>query len=122
MERLIRYEVDGSVKLVNGNQTKTIPANASDKDAQIAAFFPPEIPPVPESVTPLQMRKALRAAGLKPAMDAMLDTLPDEVVEEWEYALAIERANPLLNNAAAQLGMTAAQVDDLFRAAATMTA
>jgi hypothetical protein len=82
---------------------------------------PPQPAPVPTSVTPLQMRKALRAAGLKPAMDAMLATLPEEVVEEWEYALAIERQNPLLQGAAAQLGMTSAQVDDLFRLAATMT-
>lgn len=122
MERLIRYEADGSITLINGLQSASIPENAIDKDQQIAAFFPPELPPVPESVTPLQMRKALRAAGLKPAMDAMLETLPEEVVEEWEYALAIERANPLLNNAATQLGMNSSQVDDLFRAAATMTA
>jgi len=122
MEKAILYCADGSIDLVDGDRTKKIPATARDKSEQIAAFFPPEAPPVPESVTPLQMRKALRSVGLKPAVDAFVAALGDEeAAEEWEYALAIERGNPMLNNAAAQLGMNAHQVDDLFRLAATMT-
>jgi hypothetical protein len=119
MDRWITQNRDGSTTLVDGDRTITIASDVQDRDAQIAAFFPPE---VPASVTPLQMRKALRAVGLKPAVDAFVAALGDEeAVEEWEYALAIERGNPMLNNAAAQLGMTEAQVDDLFRLAAGMT-
>lgn len=119
MERSITTNLDGTITLVNGDRTKTLAKGVKDKDAQIAAFLPPE---VPASVTPLQMRKALRAAGLKPAVEAFVAALDeDEAVEEWEYALAIERGNPMLSNAAKQLGMTEAQVDGLFILAATMT-
>lgn len=77
--------------------------------------------PVPFSVTPLQIRKALRQVGLKAAVDSYLATLPEEVAEEWEYALEVRRDNPTLLAAADALGMTEAQADDLFRLAASMT-
>lgn len=119
MDRSISYNLDGSVTLVNGDQVLNIENGAKNKDARIAAFFPDEVPP---SVTPLQMRKALRHVGLKPSVDAYIASLGDsEAVEEWEYALAIERGNPVLDNAATLLGMTSDQVDDLFRLAATLT-
>ena len=75
---------------------------------------------VPESVTPLQMRKALRQLGLKATVDAYIATLDEETVEEWEYALAIERGNATLQAAAIGLGMTEEQADDLLRLAASM--
>lgn len=86
-------------------------------------FSPPVYTPtVPNSVTPLQMRKALRAVGLKTAVEAYINAMADEeALEEWEYALAVERNNPMLNAAALQLGMTGKQVDDLFLLAASMT-
>lgn len=77
--------------------------------------------PVPFSVTPLQIRKALRQIGLKAAVDGYLATLPEEVAEEWEYALEVRRDNPTLLAAADALGMTEAQADDLFRLAASLT-
>lgn len=76
---------------------------------------------VPFSVTPLQIRKALRQVGLKSAVDGYLATLPEEVAEEWEYALEVRRDNPTLLAAAEVLGMTEAQADDLFRLAASLT-
>lgn len=76
---------------------------------------------VPFSVTPLQIRKALRQVGLKAAVDGYLATLPEEVAEEWEYALEVRRDNPTLLAAADALGMSEAQADDLFRLAASLT-
>lgn len=78
-------------------------------------------PPVPKSVTPLQIRKALRQSGLKTLVDSYIETLDEEVIEEWEYALEIRRDNPTLAAAVASLGMTESQADDLFRLAGSLT-
>jgi hypothetical protein len=85
--------------------------------------FDPPAPapvPVPESVSPLQMRRALRLLSLKPTVDAFIATLDEETVEAWEYANEILRHNQLIAMAATGLGMTDEQVDDLFRLAATL--
>jgi hypothetical protein len=79
---------------------------------------PPEPPPVPRSVTPLQARRALRAAGLMPAVEAALAEADDDARDAWEYAIEVRRDDPLLAALAAQVGLTTAQVDDLFRDAA----
>lgn len=75
--------------------------------------------PVPSSVTPLQARKALRAAGLKTQVDAYVLTLSEEQQEEWEYCTSVERSNGLVVEAATALGMTSVEIDDLFRLAKT---
>lgn len=87
----------------------------------VAAYVAPvQDNSVPQSVTPLQARKALRQAGLKAQVDAYVATLSDEAREEWEYCISVERNNGLVNDAATALGMTEDQKDDLFRLAATL--
>jgi hypothetical protein len=82
---------------------------------------PPVIPsPVPQSVTPLQARKALRASGLSDAVDAYIATQSAAIQDEWEYAITVERDNPAIAAAGPALGLTDAQIDDLFRLAATL--
>jgi hypothetical protein len=73
--------------------------------------------PVPESVTPLQARKALRSAGLLPQVQEAMDAAGDEAQDEWEYALEVRRDNPLLISVATDLGLDSEGIDDLFRAA-----
>lgn len=90
-----------------------------DPQTQTASYVPPP-PAVPQRITPLQARKALRAAGLMAAVQAFIATQPDEVQDEWEYAITIERSNTTLTNAATALGLTEAQVDALFIAGASM--
>ena len=82
-------------------------------------FTPPAPPPipVPDKVSPLQMRRALRHLGLKATVDGFLATQSDEVNESWEYATEIQRSNELIAMAAMGLGMTDEQTDDLFRLA-----
>jgi len=75
---------------------------------------------VPDAVTPLQMRKALRAAGLRPQVDGYVATLSEEAREAWEYCVEIRRDDPFIASAADALGMTADQRDDLFRLAASL--
>lgn len=76
---------------------------------------------VPETVTPLQARRALRAAGLLPTVNAWVASQPDEDIKDaWEFASVIERYGPLTLGAAAALGLSEAQLDALFIAAAQL--
>lgn len=76
--------------------------------------------PVPASVEPLQMRNAIRQLGLKTQVDLYVASVTEERREAWEYALEIPRGHGMVVEAAAAMGWTTAQVDDLFRLAATL--
>jgi hypothetical protein len=80
--------------------------------------LPAEVPPpapVPQSITPLQARKALRALGLHAQVVAYVATLSDEAQEEWEYCTTVKRADSLVVTAARFLEMSEPQIDDFFR-------
>lgn len=77
-------------------------------------------PPVPDALTPLQARRALRAMDLKTSLDAYVATLPEEDQEAWEYAIEVRRDSPLVLAGAAHLGWSDQLVDDLFRLGATL--
>lgn len=78
---------------------------------------------VPQSVSMFQARTALRRAGLLAAVEAAVAASADpEIQDAWEYATEFPRTSPTLAALAAQIGLTDAQVDDLFRVAATITA
>jgi len=85
-----------------------------------ASDFTPPTPPVPQAVYPLQIRKALRAAGLMASVKAILAQSSDEVNEAWECASVITRDNPMLLGVAQALDLSSEQVDTLFREAAKL--
>lgn len=101
-------------KMVDG---VSIEMSADEAAAIRAEWAANATPPVPQSITPLQARKALRAANLKERVDGLLATAPEEVREEWEYATEIERNHPTLLSLAAALPLTEQQLDELFIAA-----
>ena len=74
--------------------------------------------PVPEKITPLEARRALRAAGLLGAVNAWIATQPSDTQDAWEYCIEVRRDDRLVANAQDALGLTSEQVDDLFRAGA----
>ncbi len=76
--------------------------------------------PVPEAVSPRQIRKALTAAGLRATVETAVAASPQDVRDEWEYALEVRRDYPLMTAMAAQLGLTDAELDNLFRTAAEL--
>ena len=88
----------------------------------IEVFTGSDIPkrPVPDSVTPRQIRLALNAAGLRSTVESAVSAGSQDITDWWEYALEIERNHQLINGMAAQLGITDKQLDDLFRLAATL--
>lgn len=69
---------------------------------------------VPSSVTPIQMRKALRLSGLKASVDAALSQADETVQEEWEYATEVLRTDANLIAVAYSIGKTDADIDALF--------
>lgn len=75
---------------------------------------------VPVSVSPLQIRKALRQIGLNNAVMEFIKTAPVEVQEAWEYAIEIRRDDPFILAAAVSLQQSEAQIDNLFRLASTL--
>ena len=85
---------------------------------------PPNPVPVPQSVTMRQARLALHAAGLLSGVDAAIASLSEPAKTaaqiEWEYASAVERNAGLVPAMAAALGMSEANIDDLFITAATL--
>lgn len=86
--------------------------------------------PVPATVPNANMRIALRDLGLLAAVKAAaaadraahnaIDATDDgEFWERWEYGNFISRQDPLVLQMQAALGKTDAELDDLFRLAAT---
>jgi hypothetical protein len=109
------------------NVTMTVPTDPGNRDfreimeqeVEIAPYVTPPIP-VSSSVSPLQMRKALRQIGLKAQTDAYITTLDEEEQEAWEYATIIMIDDPFIEGARVALGMSEAQRDDLFKLAASL--
>lgn len=92
---------------------------------EVVALTPEEAAAmVPQAVTMRQARLALLGAGLLSQVDAAIASLPSPQKEaaaiEWEYAQEVQRHNGLVPAMAQALGMTEAQLDDLFMQAATL--
>ncbi len=76
----------------------------------------------PASVSAYQARIALLNAGLLAAAEALMADPATEAVARiaWEHATVFERSSPFIVTLAPALGLSEAQVDDLFIAAAAV--
>lgn len=93
-------------------------------DPATGTFTTPEyIEPVPQSVTPRQFRKALKAGGLLTDIKNYMKNLPedDALLIDWEYASEFRRDYPSVAAMAALLGKSDADIDELFKAAGKIT-
>jgi hypothetical protein len=93
---------------------------------EIAALPPPAPPPMPE-ITARQLRLALLGLGMKGAqVEAAIAAMPgtederEAAMIEWQYASSFRRNHPLVAALGAALGLTAAQIDEAWRAAAAL--
>jgi len=86
-------------------------------------YVPPP-PPIPASVTRFQALAVLAAGGYLPTIKTYIATLGEDDITRlaWENATDWERTSPTLNALAAMLGLTDTEVDDLFVAAAQVSA
>lgn len=82
--------------------------------------YPEEPNVVPQSVTPIQFRKALNQLNIRNEVDNYVSTLDQDSKDAWEYATSFDRGNPILAAAAVALNKTTKEVDDLFRLASTL--
>lgn len=95
-------------------------------DAEALAFtssLPPALDPLASEragmkVSGLQARVALLQAGLLPQVEAAVSAADPIIQMAWAKAIEFHRFSPTILALSAQLGMTDAQLDDLFRAAA----
>ena len=76
---------------------------------------------VPQSVTRMQAMIAMNNAGLLPTIQNWVAGQNTTIQLEWANAGSFSRSSPLINSAAATLGITQAQLDNLFIAAAQIT-
>ena len=84
------------------------------------ALLPPDSNVVPESVTPRQIRQALTRAGLRASVEAAVVAGDQDTKDWYEFATEFRRDSPVVAALAAGLGVTAPQLDDLWRLAATL--
>lgn len=74
------------------------------------------------SCKPFQGRVALSNAGLLTQVETAIQSADDKTKIAWEYAILWERMSPMILALASALGLTEAQVDNLFKQAAEITA
>lgn len=76
------------------------------------------------SCTPFQGKAALFQAGLLDDVEALIADAETDTLTKLAWANAVEwkRVSPMITSLATSLEMTDAQVDDLFRAAAQISA
>ncbi len=71
-----------------------------------------------------QARLALLQSGLLSQVNTAVASMPgvagDTARIEWEFSSTVERNRPLVQSLVGALGLTDAQLDDLFRLAATL--
>jgi hypothetical protein len=93
-------------------------------DGQTFSPPPPYVAPVPETVSPRQARLALLGIGMLSAVEQALAAIPGAQGAaariDWEYATEVQRKSPLIAALGPALGLTSAQIDDLFRSAVTL--
>lgn len=100
---------------------ETITFDEIDNRTVITYVYSEQPDIVPQTVTPLQMRKALRQLGLRDQVEDFVKTLDADAQDSWEYAIQIERNNQILIQGAIVLGKTEQELDEVFRLASTLS-
>ena len=124
---MFRTTIDGNFYKVGTNETHSPEspeflqwlAEGNTPEPYVA---PP--PPIPASVTRFQALATLAAGGWLDTVHVYIDALPRNNVQRlaFENATDWERTSPTVNALAAMLGLSDAQVDDLFIAASQVSA
>ncbi len=92
--------------------------------SEVAAMQQPAVQPVPTCVNMRQAQTALSRRGLLSQVEQAIAAMPGQAGVEaridWAKAQTVERSWPLVQSLAVGLGLSDAQLDDLFRYAATL--
>lgn len=116
---LAASEAYAGFQCVSANYTGSVPSTDDSLwrwlDNAIYAIVP-----VPQSVTPRQVRLLLLQQGLLAQVEAIIAAQDEATKITWQYASIFERDNPLLNDLAQTLVLSPTQLDDFFIAAAAL--
>jgi len=107
----------------NGISRMSMLASVLPEGTVIDDYIAPP-PPIPSTVTRFQALAVLAAGGYLNTVRAYINTLDQNNVQRlaWENAADWERSSPTLNALAQMLGLSDAQVDELFIAASQVSA
>ena len=131
MQVIVATLLDGSKVVIHPATTieaalKDVPVGASHEVMEYAQYLAehPIAPVVPQTVTRFQALAALHLAGKLTAVQAIMAAPEAPVLAKlaWENALSFERNSPTLASLAPMVGMTSADLDALFTAAAQIEA
>ena len=75
---------------------------------------------VPQEVDMCQARLALLNAGLLSHVEQAMSQYPESARTQWEYRTTVRRNSDLVQAMGQGLGLTSAQIDALFEAAASL--
>lgn len=86
-----------------------------DKSIELSAWFSAVL--VPQAVTPLQMRMALRQTGVLPQVQAYVAQQTPDVQDAWNYASTFPITDPMIVAAAKALNV---DLNGLFKTAGAL--
>ena len=92
----------------------------SDAEADSIRAANTQQEPISNVVTMRQARLALLQSGMLPAVNAAVAAGDEATKIAWEYSTEVQREFPLVQTMKASLGLTEAQLDDLFTLAASL--
>jgi hypothetical protein len=109
------WSSDGTIR----GLTNLTPAQQTTLNAVLAAHNP-NTPAVPQVIGAMNAKVALSRAGLLASVQTWVNTQSAERQLIWNTATDFRRDSPLIAAGAAALGLTSAQLDQLFITAATI--
>lgn len=80
----------------------------------------PIVPAIPNRVTMRQARLALLQLNLLGQVNAAVAAADEATKITWEFSSEVHRSHPFVENLAAALNLSEAQLDNLFTLAATL--
>jgi hypothetical protein len=102
-------------------QSDDVPAGRELWQRALAGEFGPIATAVPRAVTGAQARIALRRAGLRESVEDAVKSSGLDTQDWYAFATTWERESAILGGLAAGMGLSDAQLDDLFREAAAVS-